>query len=54
MIDSYYTANGHFTLRQPVTEIMERVRPRYFSVANQSALARNTAAPVAAQAGGAR
>jgi hypothetical protein len=53
MIDSLYTANGHFTPRQPVTEIVERVRLGSFDVANQPALARNTA-PVAAQAGGAR
>jgi hypothetical protein len=43
MIESYYTAND-FTPRRPVTEIAERVRPRYFKVPNQPA----------AQAGGAR
>ena len=42
-------------LRQPVTEIVERVRPDYFhGVQPQPALARNTAAPVTAQAGGAQ
>jgi NADH:ubiquinone oxidoreductase subunit 4 (subunit M) len=40
-------------LRQPVQEIVERVRPGYFN-GNQPALARNTATPAAAQAGGAR
>jgi len=42
-------------LRQPVTEIVERVRPEYFNGSQpQPALARNTVQPLAAQAGGAR
>jgi hypothetical protein len=41
-------------LRQPVQEIVERVRPGYYN-GSQPALARsNRAAPLTAQAGGAR
>jgi len=41
-------------LRQPVSEIVERVRPGYYHGNNQPALARNGSPAAAAQAGGAQ